>query len=761
MSVTYSPSQLIGKRKKKRVDCPNPLFCQWLQEWRDEAADAGSKIQYTYAKALSNLQKYPLYLPSGKDCKHLKFFGDKICNMLDAKLAEHRAQHGNELPPDMIPEEGHPRKRKTLNPPTATISTLGQAFAGNGLDLGIGTSLPNTSLHSWGAGQALVGQTVDKKKTRVPSGGREYIPAHRSGPYALILALYRNQQDEHGRGFMLKRELITAAQPLCDKSLSVSDPGSHYTGFSSMGTLIKKGFVIKESSPAKYSLTEAGSQLARKILAAEELNQPNDNPPMPRFVIGSESPVKKQNSAYKDIDKSVRKNITTPEKQPALETFGISPVKTDQKKFQYWYVTENNRTVNSKDLASVTFEEQSIWFLVKCRLESLLKFCHRYKLDSTRAYDDSYVYAYIPDEVAEDISTPPKVSLPNSTSSAAHRKPSPLKQPLMTNKVIEQQIASQSSTASQSSASSMASDQRTPQTMFTLFPGDYDIVLIVDNCEHYGQRNGKQNLLPDLMKNGVDCDVRKLHVGDFLWIAKERVRPQPGQLRVPESRELVFDFVIERKRMDDLAGSIKDGRFKEQKFRMKHSGLRKPIYLVEEYGSQQFSLPEDTLQRSVINTQVIDGFFVKHTQDTKESVAYLTVMTRYLQKLYSNKKLIARPREDIQAQMDEFDVGSNEHCLMTFPEFNKGSVKNKVMTIKETFGKQLMQIAGMSADKTQAILEKYKTVQQLLQAYDICTTEKEKELLLSKIKSGALNRNLGIALSRVIYLLYNTRGPLS
>lgn len=32
--------------------------------------------------------------------------------------------------------------------------------------------------------------------------------------------------------------------------------------------------------------------------------------------------------------------------------------------------------------------------------------------------------------------------------------------------------------------------------------------------------------------------------------------------------------------------------------------------------------------------QVVDGFFVKRVQDVKESAAYLTVMTRYLQKLY-------------------------------------------------------------------------------------------------------------------------------
>ena len=31
------------------------------------------------------------------------------------------------------------------------------------------------------------------------------------------------------------------------------------------------------------------------------------------------------------------------------------------------------------------------------------------------------------------------------------------------------------------------------------------------------------------------------------------------------STELVLDYIVERKRMDDLAGSITDGRFKEQK----------------------------------------------------------------------------------------------------------------------------------------------------------------------------------------------------
>lgn len=87
--------------------------------------------------------------------------------------------------------------------------------------------------------------------------------------------------------------------------------------------------------------------------------------------------------------------------------------------------------------------------------------------------------------------------------------------------------------------------------------------------------------------------MRKLQLGDFLWVARERTVPTPGMcktaflnvprqwmdtslifafcceiqgcLSVPVARELILDFIVERKRMDDLCGSIIDGRFHEQK----------------------------------------------------------------------------------------------------------------------------------------------------------------------------------------------------
>ena len=50
-------------------------------------------------------------------------------------------------------------------------------------------------------------------------------------------------------------------------------------------------------------------------------------------------------------------------------------------------------------------------------------------------------------------------------------------------------------------------------------------------------------------------------------------------------RELILPYIVERKRMDDLAGSIKDGRYKEQKHRLLQCGIQSIIYLVEKTGS--------------------------------------------------------------------------------------------------------------------------------------------------------------------------------
>ena len=54
-----------------------------------------------------------------------------------------------------------------------------------------------------------------------------------------------------------------------------------------------------------------------------------------------------------------------------------------------------------------------------------------------------------------------------------------------------------------------------------------------------------------------------------------------GQIRRNPANEWVLDYIVERKNVADLFGSIKSNRYEQQKYWMKRCGLRHLMYLVE------------------------------------------------------------------------------------------------------------------------------------------------------------------------------------
>lgn len=70
----------------------NPLFEQWLTEWKEEAKEKGSKLEFTYRNAVLSLKKCPISFNSGQECKILKGFGDHLCRLLDQRLRDHNSQ---------------------------------------------------------------------------------------------------------------------------------------------------------------------------------------------------------------------------------------------------------------------------------------------------------------------------------------------------------------------------------------------------------------------------------------------------------------------------------------------------------------------------------------------------------------------------------------------------------------------------------------------------------------------------------------------
>ncbi|KAG8986793.1 Crossover junction endonuclease mus81, partial [Tulasnella sp. 427] len=85
----------------------------------------------------------------------------------------------------------------------------------------------------------------------------------------------------------------------------------------------------------------------------------------------------------------------------------------------------------------------------------------------------------------------------------------------------------------------------------------YNISMVLDIREG---RQGNETLIPDLEARGVNIERRPLAIGDVAWIATKAYVDGLGG-----PQECVLDFIVERKRMDDLITSVKDGRFHEQK----------------------------------------------------------------------------------------------------------------------------------------------------------------------------------------------------
>ncbi|EFN89689.1 crossover junction endonuclease MUS81 isoform X1 [Harpegnathos saltator] len=274
-------------------------------------------------------------------------------------------------------------------------------------------------------------------------------------------------------------------------------------------------------------------------------------------------------------------------------------------------------------------------------------------------------------------------------------------------------------------------------------PDIFDIILLVDTQETSGGKTKFQYdaTLVELTQLGVSFEVRRLKVGDFAWIAKCK----------KTNDELVIPYIVERKRIDDLSASITDGRFHEQKFRLKQSGIENLMYIVENVDkSTRFSIPLQSLLQASVNCLVQDNFTVKYTRNHKDSILYLSYVTKTLIKIYKDKRLFGCKKE----QLIQTNYINGTINLMEFKEFNKSSSKQRTFKVSEMFIRQLLQLKGMSVDKVMAIVKHYATPEVLIASLQSC--DENGEQLLASIQVGDKKRQLGHVISKTIYQLYMT-----
>lgn len=266
-------------------------------------------------------------------------------------------------------------------------------------------------------------------------------------------------------------------------------------------------------------------------------------------------------------------------------------------------------------------------------------------------------------------------------------------------------------------------DESNDQQIVHMPKGTFDVVLIIDQREAKKDRDTTAIIQSKLLAEGIPFIQRIIPVGDFVWICKSR---QDSKL------EFTLDYIIERKREDDLVSSILDGRFEEQRNRLSRSGFRNIMYIIERYASKfpfsQTSVIDNfgkgRFLSALLSTQLVHNFVVKQTNGLEDTLHSLISLTRALERKYSNR--------DLKAIKNSYDRHGNVNnstisplFLPHFNDFSRMNSKNN-LTSSDLYIKQLCCIRMMTLERALAISKLYSSWNALYHAYS------EKSLSISK-----------------------------
>ena len=282
--------------------------------------------------------------------------------------------------------------------------------------------------------------------------------------------------------------------------------------------------------------------------------------------------------------------------------------------------------------------------------------------------------------------------------------------------------------------------------------GSFSVEMVLDNREVRTQSD-RDYISVELQKLGVNPVTRPLKLGDAVWVAK--INPSYLEnvtaLNVSDDAEfhdeIMLDSIMERKRLDDLIYSIKDGRFREQKYRLRRSGVPNVVYTIEAYSisEERKATYIDSVESAIVSMQLINGYFVKQTAKLDETVQYLADMTKALKTKYEQQNLPIIPTSalgtvNFPVAMNALrEERPNEPHYITFSAFDAMCGKSE-LTIRDTYLKMLMCIRGITGDKAIEIQRRWPTPLALIQAYDACANEDEKKKLISSQLAGLISK---------------------
>ena len=197
----------------------------------------------------------------------------------------------------------------------------------------------------------------------------------------------------------------------------------------------------------------------------------------------------------------------------------------------------------------------------------------------------------------------------------------------------------------------------------------------------------------------ITSSVEKLDLGDIILYDENT------------NKELI---IIERKSINDLACSIKDGRYSEQSFRLMNSNIHNHniLYLIEgnimtfKEARSNFKNPihYNTLYSSIISLSFIKGFSTFRTNNIDETAHFILRLAYKLNKdkkplFYENNKPYSPLT--LPVENDNNINLSTEYCNV-IKRTKKDNITNNNIGII-----MLMQIPQVSLKSAKAIMDKY------------------------------------------------------
>ncbi|KAE8686654.1 Crossover junction endonuclease MUS81 [Hibiscus syriacus] len=534
------------------------------------------------------------------------------------------------------------------------------------------------------------------RKGKKTKGNRRYLPQKNSVAYALLITLYRETVD--GNEFLHKQDLIDATEasglsraPIAPEkgkgkpSQFGNSPRDWYSGWTCMSTLIKKGFVVKSSCPAKYMLTPEGKEAARECLVKSKMEDPLEN------MVDAErlSQPDAQNASVQELCDSDLCSEETTEKADFQSKKSIDvPLDCLGRCTRMGYSKEQVLSAFAEVFQTVKNKEiSSLLPAVLCCLR------------------EDQVYGQEPRDGVRSI----RIQLSKDGGDGLNL------------------CTLRGCSSSRPSSNDLTADMNVlsipPLSFGERFEDVYEVILILDDREQFTSQGARSKKMLEKIcaEFKIKTNVRRLPIGDGIWIARHKYL----------SNEYVLDFIVERKNVNDLRSSIRDNRYRDQKLKLLRSGLKKLIYLVE--GDPNSSEAAESIKTACFTTEILEGFDVQRTSGLHDTLRKYAHLTRAITQYYKQN-------------LPEDDSRLTGVCP-SFSEFIRRCQELDKVTVSDVFSIQLMQVSQVTEEVAIAVVDLYPTLVSLAHAYsllegDVCAQEDMLRKQSNNVVSSVASKNI-------------------